>query len=459
MSKIFYVLLLSFLSFNAVGQQTHQGQPESDSTMSDHHNMNMRPEETMQHAHDSTMPPPMSHAYSLNLPMNRNGSGTGWLPDASPMYGYMVHSKKWMYMFHGNVFIRYNNQDVSAKGVRGDSKVDAPNWFMAMGQRRVGQRGLLHFNTMFSLDPIFGGSGYPLLFQTGESYKGTPLVDRQHPHDLFSELSVAYTQSFTKDFDAFAYLGYPGEPALGPVAFMHRPSTLNNPDATLGHHWQDATHITFGVATLGLRYKIFKIDGSLFTGREPDEARYNFDRPRFDSYSYRLTVNPLKTISMQVSHAFIRSPERLNPAENINRTTASVTHVLPLTGENHFLNSTAVWGYNSSGGHHQENSFIVESNLQLDKLALYGKFENVDKSSAELLLSQFDEDRVFNINALTLGINYTFLRQLKTNFAIGAQGTLFVADKDLNSTYGKNPVSAEVYMRISPALMKTMKMR
>ena len=109
-------------------------------------------------------------------------------------------------------------------------------------------------------------------------------------------LSVAYTQSFTKDFDAFVYVGYPGEPALGPVAFMHRPSTLNNPDATLGHHWQDATHITFGVATLGFRYKIFKLDGSVFTGREPNEERYNFDKSRFDSYSYRLTANPSKLI-------------------------------------------------------------------------------------------------------------------------------------------------------------------
>ena len=109
-------------------------------------------------------------------------------------------------MIHGNIFIRYNNQDIGSKGSRGDSKVDAPNWFMAMGQRRVGEKGLFHFNAMLSLDPIFGGDGYPLLFQTGEAYNGKPLIDRQHPHDLFSELSVAYTQSFTKDFDAFVYL-------------------------------------------------------------------------------------------------------------------------------------------------------------------------------------------------------------------------------------------------------------
>lgn len=149
-------------------------------------------------------------------------------------------------MLHGNVFLRYNSQDFSNKGSRGGSKFDAPNWVMFMGQRRAGNKGLFRFSAMLSLDELIaGGSGYPLLFQSGESYKGKPLVDRQHPHDLFSELSVGYTHAFSKNVDVFAYLGYPGEPALGPVAFMHRPAALYDPDAPLSHHWTDATHITF----------------------------------------------------------------------------------------------------------------------------------------------------------------------------------------------------------------------
>ena len=415
-------------------------------------------EQKIMHEMDSSDMPPMSHAFSLNLPMNRNGSGTGWLSDTSPMYGYMLHSEKWMYMIHGNIFIRYNNQDIGNKGTRGDSKIDAPNWFMAMGQRKVGHKGLFHFNAMFSLDPLFGGDGYPLLFQTGETFEGKPLVDRQHPHNLFSELSIAYTQSFTKDFDAFIYLGYPGEPALGPVAFMHRPSSMNNLDSPLGHHWQDATHITFGVATIGFRYKIFKLDGSLFTGREPGEARYGFDKAKFDSYSYRLTVNPTRTISAQVSHAYLKSPEVAEPDENVDRTTASITHSMPLTGENHFLTSAFIWGYNNKGEDHEENSYTVETNLQLDRFALYGRFENIEKSASELLLDQFEDHELFKINGRTLGLNYTILRQRNTNLAVGAQGTMYAADERLDPIYGNNPKSLEIYLRISPTLMNMGKM-
>ena len=466
------VAIVTLLSFtNVIGQHEHH-QTQSDTTRKevktkakpkqnkatskmDHSTMD---HSTMNHQMDSTMPP-MSHSYSLNLPMNRNGSGTGWLSDNAPMYGYMLHSKKWMYMFHGNIFIRYNTQDIGNKGTRGDSKIDAPNWFMAMGQRKVGQKGLFHFNAMFSLDPVFGGDGYPLLFQTGETFENKPLVDRQHPHNLFSELSIAYTQSFTKDIDAFVYFGYPGEPALGPVAFMHRPSSLNNLDSPLGHHWQDATHITFGVATVGFRYKIIKLDGSLFTGREPGEARYGFDEPKFDSYSYRLTVNPCKSISAQVSRAFIKSPEAIEPDEDVNRTTASITHAMPLTGENHFLTSAFIWGYNDSGDDHQENSFTLESNLQLDRFAVYGRFENVQKSASELLLDTFEDHELFTINALTLGLNYTILRQWNTNLALGAQGTLYSADERLDAIYGNSPKSLEVYLRISPGLMNMNKMK
>ncbi|RZJ64309.1 MAG: hypothetical protein EOO50_16035 [Flavobacterium sp.] len=425
----------------------------------DHHNMQPKDSmpkmqmDTTKMDHDMTMGN-MSHAFSQNLSMNRNGSGTSWLPDASPMYGAMFHAKDWMFMAHGNLFVRYNNQDFASKGSRGDDEFDAPNWLMFMGQRKIGQKGLFHFNTMFSFDALTGGNdGYPLLFQSGEAYRGSALVDRQHPHDLFSELSVSYSYAFTKDMDAFVYVGYPGEPALGAVAFMHRPSALNNPDAPLSHHWVDATHITFGVATIGFRYGEFKVEGSSFTGREPNEHRYDFDKPRFDSYSGRLSFNPDKNWALQVSHGFLKQPEELHP-DDVNRTTASATYSLPLADDGWF-NATALWGMNKTQGHDGEHAALLEASWNRKKLAVYGRYEFVQKSSEELSLPDaIYGDSVFPVNAVTAGLSYDLYSIGKFKFAAGGQMSFYSTSSRLDGLYGNNPMAFEVYLRVYPSLMK-----
>jgi hypothetical protein len=407
---------------------------------------------------DMQMDSMMSSALSKNLPMGRDGSGTSWLPDASPMYGIMLNSGKWSYMLHGNISFRYTDQDLSKDGSRGGDKFDAPNWFMGMAQRAVGANGLLHFNLMMSLDPLTeGGYGYPLLFQTGESWKGIPLVDRQHPHDLFSEVSASYAYALSKQSDVSVYVGYPGEPALGPVAFMHRPSAMGDPDAPISHHWTDATHITFGVATVGFRFDDFKIEGSSFTGREPDENRYNFDEPRFDSWSARLDYNPSANWALQVSHGFIKSPEALDPDENIYRTTASATYSLPFGDEKTF-NATALWGLNKTPGRHGDNSALLEGDIRIKKLDLYTRYEFVQKTTEELNLNSliYGDDSIFGVNALTLGINYDLFKIGPLNLAAGSQLTYYAADNRLNSLYGKNPMGGEVFLRLYPRLMKKM---
>jgi hypothetical protein len=404
------------------------------------------------HEHGSTN---MTHAFSRNLPMTRNGSGTAWLPDNSPMYGYMFHSKKWMYMLHGDAYIRYNKQDLLEKGGRGDSKFDAPNMVMLMGQRNVGKRGLFHFNTMFSLDPVtVGGEGYPLLFQTGETYKGKALVDRQHPHDLISELSVSYAHALSKKSDVFLYVGYPGEPALGPAAYVHRPSGFFNPDAPLTHHWVDATHITFGVATLGFRYGNFKIEGSSFTGREPDEDRYDFDKPRFDSWSGRISYNPTSSWALQASHGFIKQPELLHANEDVNRTTASVTYSGRGYGEE-FVNFTALWGMNKTKGHSAENGVLVEGSYNVRRTTVYGRYEWVQKSVEELTLDedQFGHHAVFPVHAVTAGTSYDVLHVGQTKFALGGQLSFYNPDKRLSILYGDNPIAGQIYLRIYPRAM------
>jgi len=391
----------------------------------------------------------MTSFFSPNLPMSRDAGGTSWQPDASPMWMKMKMKGNTSFMFHGSLFLRYTSQDITKESNRGGNHFDAPNMFMFMVSQKLNDKNLISILTMFSLDPItIGSAGYPLLFQTGESYKGVPLVDKQHPHDLFAGLALNYTHSFTKDIDVNTYFGYPGGPALGPVVFTHRLSAMNNPDAPIGHHWQDATHITFGVGTLGFRYKNIKAEGSIFTGREPNENRYNFDKAKFDSYSYRITTNPNKYLSMQFSQGFIKSPEELFPDENVVQTTASVIHTRPFMQGN-FISSSLIWGMNSSDKKNL-NSVLFESNLQLQPITIYTRYEFVQKDAHELQLLQFASNPTFNIHALTLGLNRILFKNRAGNVSVGAQGTINFPDKNLISIYGNNPLAGQVYLRFFP---------
>lgn len=447
--RILYIAFLLFSFFSSYAQHEHHEMhmPKQKDTTEQMSNMQMN--------NISMDMSDMSHSYSLNLPMSRNGSGTAWLPDASPMYGYMKHSPHWMFMVHGNLFIRYNKQDISGKGERGNEKWDAPNYIMGMAQRKVGKNGLLHISAMFSLDAfITGKTGYPLLFQTGETANGLPLVDRQHPHDLFAELSIGYSYALSKKSDVFVYVGYPGEPALGSVAFMHRPSAMFNPDAPITHHWNDGTHITYGVATVGVRYKKIKLETSSFTGREPDENRYDLDKASFDSWSAKLSYNPSPNWTFQISHGSIKSPESLYPDENVDRTTASIVYSRPLVN-NMLLDITALWGLNQISGQDGSNAFLVEGNLKMKRLATYMRYEWVQKSGEELALNPFlyDPEKMFAINAFTIGAGYDLAKIGYVQTAIGAQLSVYHAVSELDPLYGKNPMAGEIYLHIYPAIM------
>ncbi|WP_210515482.1 hypothetical protein [Hymenobacter terricola] len=402
------------------------------------------------------------NSFSKNLPMTRQGSGTSWHPDNSPMYMQMYQPKGWDVMLMYSLFLRYTRQNANHDARRGDANFRANSYVMAMANHLVGQRGLFSVQAMLSADPLtVGGAGYPLLFQTGESWQGEKLHDHQHPHDLVSELAVAYTYAASSDVDLTAYLGYPGEPAIGPPVFMHRPSAANLPSAPLGHHWQDATHIQFGVATLGVRYRNAKLEGSLFTGREPNENRYSFDRPRFDSYSARLSVNPATNLALQASMAHINSPEELEPDDNVDRTTASVLHNAAL-GPESILSSTLVWGMNrhsGSGDAYYSHSFLLESNLQARQFNLFTRLETLQLNYDELLLPALTDNDAHasrQVSAFTLGASKYLAKTTAGWLDLGLTGTLNAFNTDnlaLLNAYGKNPLSFEVYLRfIAPRM-------
>jgi hypothetical protein len=325
---------------------------------------------------------------------------------------------------------------------------------MIMGKHQLGDNSALMLRGMLSLDLLTeGGKGYPLLFQSGETWHGKRLIDRQHPHDLFGELSVSYGLATGRDSGLFLYFGLPGEPALGPPTYLHRPSAQNNPDAPLGHHWQDSSHVTFGVMTAGFFYKHFKIDISFFNGKEPDEKRYDIDEPKFNSGSIRLSVNPSRNTALQVSHAYIKEPEALEPDVSIHRTTASFIGNYAVSHDG-MLSTALVWGMNKPDHGRAQNSFLAEADYQFGKNALFTRIEFIRKSGEELGLEEEREGELFSISAFTLGMSRTIYSSHHVSIAIGALCTVSPVDSDLRSTYGELPFSVEGYLRLSPSSSK-----
>src|SRR3569833_2906050 len=300
--------------------------------------------------------PGMSMSGALgSYPMTRDASGTSWLPDLAEHAGVHAMYGDWHLMAHAMLWGVYDTQS----GPRGADKFFAPGMLMGMAHRDFGNDDALSFRAMLSPDPFMGKSGYPLLFVTGETANGTtPLVDRQHPHDLFMELSGTYLHKLGSDDSLFIYAGYPGEPALGPPAFMHRASGMDIPQAPITHHWLDSTHITFGVLTAGFVHDDWKFEVSQFTGREPDQYRFDFDAAKFDSTSVRASYNPDEHWSLQASWGFLKSPEQLDPTTDENRYTLSASYITKW-GEGQSLAATLGWGLKDLCDGHRLFCFFV----------------------------------------------------------------------------------------------------
>lgn len=374
--------------------------------------------------------------------MMREASGTSWQPDSSPHSGIMGMSGEWQTMIHGFVNAVYDHQG----GPRGDDKSFSASMLMLMGQRPLGS-GTLGLRGMFSLDPLMGKDGYPLLFQTGETANGvTPLIDRQHPHNFFMELATSYSLPLGERDSVYVYAGLPGEPALGPPAFMHRFSGVDNPEAPITHHWMDSTHITNGVVTLGYVRDRLKIEASLFHGREPDQYRYRIEPGKLDSQSVRLSYNPNESWSLQVSHGRIKSPEALSPEVDVRRTTASASYNVRLAGG--LWQTTGAWGRNA--GHHGKSldGYLLESAASIaGKHTFFGRIERVEKDEL------FEEDtpqagQSFTVTKLSLGYIRDFDVASQVKLGIGALASAYSIPGSLESTYGAHPTSYMVFARI-----------
>jgi hypothetical protein len=394
--------------------------------------------EASEHTHPDAEMRGMYGAYA----MSRESSGTSWQPDASPHQGIHAMYGDWSTMTHGFANLIYDRQG----GPRGDRKTFSTSMLMMMGQRPVGG-GTLGLRGMVSADPLFGKGGYPLLLQTGETGDGrTPLIDRQHPHDLFMELAATYSHPLSERSSAFAYIGLPGEPALGPPAFMHRFSGEDNPEAPISHHWLDSTHIAYGVVTLGYVFGNMKIEGSAFRGREPDENRYNIETGKLDSASVRLSYNPTKDWALQISRGRIKSPEELHPDVDVDRTTASAIYHRSFGAAS--TQTTLAWGRNAPSHGQATNTFLLESAVRMSRTHTF--FARAERAEKNELFLQGDPraDETFRVGKLTLGYVYDFPREGHFKIGIGGLVSKYSLPSELHSTYGSNPTSFMLFARV-----------
>lgn len=390
-----------------------------------------------------TMHPKMMHGMYGNYPMTREASGTSWVPTSSPQEGFHIMHNNWMLMFIG---FSYFVTDVQ-RGKRGGEQLLNENMFMFMAQRDC-DKYTFGFRSMFSLEPVtIGKCGYHLLLQTGETCDGkTPLIDRQHPHDLFMELAVVNTYQLTKDSSLFLYLGLPGEPALGPPVFIMRFSSEYIPEAPLGHHWIDSTHVTFGVITAGFIHKGLKLEASIFTGREPDQHRFDIEKPKLDSYSFRLSLNPTENLALQISYAFIKSPELLHPDININRSTFSAIYNKQINDTSNFQGA-AIVGVNKEKPGNLLPAFLLEGTLELKRKHLFfSRFEWVKNDDLFIEPNPL-ADKAFNVQKLTVGYVYEFLLTKHSKWGIGGLLDFPIIPKPINVCYG-NSISYMVFLQV-----------
>ncbi len=389
----------------------------------------------------------------MNMPGIENSvgylsSGTSIEPRTTGDSAAMVHRSigTWTFMFHANAVLATNQQS----GLRGSDKTFGSNWFMPMLTRPFGGNTLT-LRTMLSAEPLtITKRFYPELFQSGETAYGKPIVDGQHPHDLFMELSARYDMKLSERTASFVYAGVLGEPALGPPAFPHRASASENPLAVLGHHQQDSTHISNDVVTLGLTHGPVQIETSTFHGAEPNENRWNFDGGRPDSFSTRLTVSPTPSLTGQFSVGRLNDREALEPNLDTVRTTASIHHNGSFPSGR--VATSLIWGRNkdlADEGIRIFNSYTLESTMNFKKRNwAWTRVENVDRDGTLLGRGERPAGR---IQAFTFGYERDLpVAVSAVKVGIGAQFTVYGLPPQFRIVYGDRPTGVVAFLRIRP---------
>ena len=395
------------------------------------------------------------HGAAASLFAPREASGTAWLPANSEMFGLHRRAGQWELMGHGNVFLQLLHE--AANEHRGSTQAGSTNWMMGMARREIGS-ARVGLRGMFSLEPVtVGGCGYPDLLATGELCETDSIHDSQHPHDFIMELAGEYERRIRGDVRWQLYAGLAGEPALGPDAFPHRLSAMPNLLAPISHHWLDASHITFGVLTTGVFTRSWKVEGSLFNGREPDENRWDLDLAALDSFSGRISFAPSDDFVLQVSAGHLNEAESGEgglPRVDVDRVTASVTYHRRL-GAGDLWATTLAWGRNEESGV-GSHAILLESSLTRgERDAWFGRLEVGEKSAHDLHVHELNEHQLLTVGKLQAGYTRYFAGAAGLRLGAGGHVSAGFVPETLEPHYGRRAnLGVGFFLTLRPAAHK-----
>jgi hypothetical protein len=352
-----------------------------------------------------------------------------------------VPPAQWTLATDANVFFGFNYQ---RRKFRDFSEWESQNWVAGTLERRA-PGGTLRIHSMWSLEALtLRDVGSPQVFQTGETFRGAPLVDYQHPHDLVMGLGAEYRRA-TRVGTLIGAADLVGPPALGPAPFMHRPSARDNPQAPLSHHYLDSTHITPGVIGGGLEAGAWRADASWFRGREPDENRLDIDLGALDSTAARLSWTR-GGWAAQVSGALLTQPERVTPAD-AKQLTASLAYAGG--DDRRGIAWLAAFGQRREI-HGNLEAYLFEAHVRAgSRTTVYTRVESAAKSILDVgfhPVGIFHRHRQSQVSALTAGYVRDAFQSRAGAVGLGADVTGYLVPANLKNSYG-SPLSFHLFLR------------
>ena len=357
-----------------------------------------------------------------------------------------------MWMLHGNGFVVQSFQE----GSRGKNRLSSPNMLMNEVGKSYGNQ-YFNANLMLTLEKwTFPKEGYPELLQIGEKNQDDqPYIDAQHPHSSpILGLTFSDTISLGEGKDYVRFFFAPrGQATEGPVAFMHRPTGMVNPDAPLGHHiGQDVSHITSTVLGFSLSKGRTQLEISAFHGTEPEPAMVDLPMGTLNSYGARIAYDFSNNFFAMFSAAEVNDPEPHDPTlKKLWRYSGSIYSKHQLNEM--MLFNTFIYGLVNNYDHISALRSVLDEFLFHEKdrpNQYWGRFEFVERTATELAIpGLLNPDEVKLVTAVTAGYTYKIKLTDEIEAGVGSSITKYFLPSDFRTAYSGDPLSGRIFIQIT----------